>query len=83
MRVACIRYKSYEDEKNSKKINTFNLQFIQKKNDLITLPGCATFLNINKSDAMINARFKRNSFSLKIIKEIAKNLDVNISIGTL
>jgi hypothetical protein len=32
---------------------------------------------------MINARFKRNSFSLKIIKEIAKNLDVNISIGTL
>ena len=31
----------------------------------------------------MNASFERNSFSLKMIKEIAKNLDVNILIGSL
>ena len=45
----------------------------KKKVDLITLPECATFLNVNKSETMINASFERNSLSLKVIKEIAKD----------
>ena len=84
MRVACIQYKSYEDEKKTlKKLIPLIYSAAKKKVDLITLPECATFLNINKSDTMINASFERNSFSLKMIKDIAKNLDVNILIGSL
>ena len=84
MRVACIQYKSYEDEKKTlKKLIPLINSAAKKKVDLITLPECATFLNINKSDTMMNASFERNSFSLKMIKEIAKNLDVNILIGSL
>ncbi len=84
MRVACIQYKSYEEEKKTlKKLIPLINSAAKKKVDLITLPECATFLNINKSDTMMNASFERNSFSLKMIKEIAKNLDVNILIGSL
>ena len=84
MRVACIQYKSYEDEKKTlKKLIPLIYSAAKKKVDLITLPECATFLNINKSDTMMNANFERNSFSLKMIKEIAKNLYVNILIGSL
>ena len=84
MRVACIQYKSYEDEKKTlKKLIPLIYSAAKKKVDLITLPECATFLNINKSDTMMNASFERNSFSLRMIKEIAKNLDVNILIGSL
>ena len=84
MRVACIQYKSYEDEKKTlKKLIPLIYSAAKKKVDLITLPECATFLNINKSDTMMNASFERNSFSLKMIKETAKNLDVNILIGSL
>ena len=84
MRVACIQYKSYEDEKKTlKKLIPLIYSAAQKKIDLITLPECATFLNTNKSDTMMNASFERNSFSLSMIKEIAKNLDVNILIGSL
>ena len=84
MKVACIQYKSYEDEKKTlKKLIPLIHSAAKKKADLITLPECATFLNINKSDTIMNASFERNSFSLKIIKEIAKNLDVNILIGSL
>ena len=84
MRVACIQYKSYEDEKKTlKKLIPLIYSAAKKKVDLITLPECATFLNINKSDTMMNASFEKNSFSLNIIKEIAKNLDVNILIGSL
>ena len=84
MRVACIQYKSYEDEKKTlKKLIPLINSAAKKKVDLITLPECATFLNINKSDTMMNASFERNSFSLKMIKEIAKNLVVNILIGSL
>ena len=84
MRVACIQYKSDEDEKKTlKKLIPLINSAAKKKVDLITLPECATFLNINKSDTIMNASFERNSFSLKIIKKIAKNLDVNILIGSL
>ena len=84
MRVACIQYKSYEDEKKTlKKLIPLIYSAAKKKVDLITLPECATFLNTNKSDTMKNASFERNSLSLKMIKEIAKNLDVNILIGSL
>ena len=84
MRVACIQYKSYEDEKKTlKKLIPLIYSAAKKKVDLITLPECATFLNISKSDTMMNASFEKNSFSLRIIKEIAKNLDVNILIGSL
>ncbi len=84
MRVACIQYKSYEDEKKTlKKLIPLIYNAAKKKVDLITLPECATFLNKNKSDTMMNASFERNSFSLRVIKEIAKNLDVNILIGSL
>ena len=84
MRVACIQYKSYEDEKKTlKKLIPLIYSAAKKKVDLITLPECATFLNINKSDTMMIASFERNSFSLKMIREIAKNLDVNILIGSL
>ncbi len=84
MRVACIQYKSYEDEKKTlKKLLPLIYSAAKKKVDLITLPECATFLNANKSDTMMNASFERNSYSLKMIKEIAKNLDVNILIGSL
>ena len=84
MKVACIQYKSYEDEKKTlKKLIPLIHSAAKKKADLITLPECATFLNINKSDTIMNASLERNSFSLKIIKEIAKNLDVNILIGSL
>mgnify|MGYP001158745625 FL=1 len=84
MRVACIQYKSYEDEKKTlKKLIPLIYSAAKKKVDLITLPECATFLNTNKSDTMMNASFERNSLSLKMIKKIAKNLDVNILIGSL
>ena len=84
MRVACIQYKSYEDEKKTlKKLIPLIYSAAKKKVDLITLPECATFLNTNKSDTMMNASFERNSYSLKMIKDIAKNLDVNILIGSL
>ena len=84
MRVACIQYKSYEDEKKTlKKLIPLIYSAAKKKVDLITLPECATFLNKNKSDTMMNASFERNSFSLKMLKKIAKNLDVNILIGSL
>ena len=43
MRVACIQYKSYEDEKKTLKNNASNLYGMQKKVDLVTLPECATF----------------------------------------
>ena len=79
MRVACLQYKSDEDEKKTlKKLIPLIYSAAKKKVDLITLPECATFLNINKSDTMMNASFERNSFSLRMIKEIAKSLDVNI-----
>ena len=84
MKVACIQYKSYEDEKKTlKKLIPLIYSAAKKKVDLITLPECTTFLNVNKSDTMMNASFERNSFSLKMIKKIAKNLDVNILIGSL
>ena len=84
MRVACIQYKSYEDEKKTlKRLIPLIDSAAKKKVDLITLPECATFLNVSKSDTMMNASFEKNSFSLKMLKEIAKNLDVNILIGSL
>ena len=84
MKVACLQYKSCEDEKKTlKKLIPLIYNAAKKKVDLITLPECTTFLNFNKSDTMMNASFERNSFSLKIIKKIAKNLDVNILIGSL
>ena len=84
MRVACIQYKSYEDEKKTlKKLIPLIYSASKKKVDLITLPECATFLNTNKSDTMMNASLEKNSFSLRTMKEIAKNLDVNILIGSL
>ena len=84
MRVACVQYKSYEDEKKTlKKLIPLISSVAKKQVDLITLPECATFLNVNKSDTVTNASFEKNSFSLMIIKEIAKNLDVNILIGSL
>ena len=84
MRVACIQYKSYEDEKKTlKKLIPLIYSAAKKKVDLITLPECATFLNVKKSDTMMNSTFEKNSFSLNIIKEIAKNLNVNILIGSL
>ena len=84
MRVACIQYKSYESEKKTlKKIIPLIYTAAKKKVDLITLPECATFLNLNKSETMINASFEKNSLSLKMIKETAKSLDVNILIGSL
>ena len=84
MRIACIQYKSYEDEKKTlKKITPLIYNAAKKKVDLITLPECATFLNINKSETMINASFEKNSFSLKTMKETAKTLNINILIGSL
>ena len=84
MRVACIQYKSYEyEEKTLKKILPLIHIAAKKKVDLIALPECATFLNINRSETMINASFEKQSFSLKIMKETAKTLNVNILIGSL
>ena len=84
MRVACIQYKSYEDEKKTlKEIIPFIHIAARKKVDFITLPECATFLNVDKSDTMMNASFEKNSFSLNRIKETAKTLKVNILIGSL
>ena len=84
MRVACIQYKSYEDEKKTlKRIIPLIYIAAKKKVDLITLPECATFLNVNKSETIINASFEQNSFSLKTIKETAKKLNVNILVGSL
>ena len=84
MRVACIQYKSYESEKQTlKKIIPLIYNTAKKKVDLITLPECATFLNVDKSETMINASFEKDSLTLKIIKETAKNLSVNILIGSL
>ena len=84
MRVACIQYKSYEDEKKTlKKIIPLIDIAAKKKADLIALPECSTFLNTNKSETLINASFEKNSFSLKTMKEIAKTLNINILIGSL
>ena len=45
MRVACLQYKSYEDEKKTlKKLIPLIYSAAKKKVDLITLPECATFL---------------------------------------
>ncbi len=84
MRVACIQYKSYEDEKKTlKKIIPLIYIAAKKKVDLIALPECATFLNTNKSETMINASFEKNSLSLETMKETAKTLNINILIGSL
>ena len=84
MKVACIQYKSYQNEKKTlKKLIPLIHIAAKKKVDFITLPECATFLNINKSETINNASFERNSFSLKTIKETAKALNVNILIGSL
>ena len=84
MRVACIQYKSYEDEKKTlKKIIPLIDIAAKKKADLIALPECSTFLNTNKSETLINASFEKNSFSLKTMKETAKSLNINILIGSL
>ena len=84
MRVACIQYKSYENEgKTLKKLIPLIHVAAKNKVDLITLPECSTFLNINKSETISNASFEKNSFSLKTIKETAKALNVNILIGSL
>ena len=84
MKVACIQYKSYEDEeKTLKKVIPLIHIAAKKKVDLVTLPECATFLNINKSETMNNASSEKNSLSLKTIKETAKNLNINILIGSL
>ena len=84
MRVACIQYKSYENEgKTLKKLIPLIHVAAKNKVDLITLPECSTFLNINKSETITNASFEKNSFSLKTIRETAKTLKVNILIGSL
>ena len=84
MRVACLQYKSFEDEKKTlNKIIPLIYFAAKKKIDLITLPECATFLNVNKSETMINASFEKDSFSLKLIQETAKKLNINILIGSL
>ena len=84
MKVACIQYKSFEDEKKTlNKIMPLIYMAAKKKVDLITLPECATFLNINKSETIMNANFEKDSFSLKLIKETAKTLNINILIGSL
>ena len=84
MKVACLQYKSYEDEKKTlNKIIPLIYFAAKKKIDLITLPECATFLNVDKSETMINASFEKDSFSLKLIKETAKKLNINILIGSL
>ena len=84
MRVACIQYKSYESEKRTlEEIVPLIHNAAKKKVDLITLPECSTFLNKNKSETMINANYEKDSYSLKIIKETAKALRVNILIGSL
>ena len=84
MKVACIQYKSYKDERKTlKKLIPLIQIAAKRKVDLITLPECATFLNVNKSETMINASFEKNSLYLKVLKEIAKDLDVNILIGSL
>ncbi|MDC3063254.1 hypothetical protein OA253_01410 [Alphaproteobacteria bacterium] len=84
MRVACIQYKAYESEEQTlKKILPLVHNAVKKNVDLITLPECATFLNKNKSETMINASYEEDSYSLKIIKETAKTFNVNILIGSL
>ncbi len=84
MKVACIQYKSYESEKQTlKKILPLIYTAAKKRVDLITLPECATFLNKNKSETLINASYEEESFSIKILKETARTLNVNILIGSL
>ena len=84
MRVACIQYKSYESEKLTiKKILPLIYNAAKKDVDLITLPECATFLNKDREKTFINACLEENSFTLKIMKETAKALNVNILIGSL
>ena len=84
MKLACLQYKSYTDERKTlKKLIPLIQIAAKKKVDLITLPECATFLNVNKSETMINASFETDNLSLKVLKEIAKDLDVNILIGSL
>ena len=84
MKVACIQYKSYETEKETvNKILPLIYLAAKKKANLITLPECATFLNKNKSETLSNASFENCSFTLKIMKETAKTLNVNILIGSL
>ena len=84
MRIACLQYKSHETEHETlKEILPLIHLAAKKKVDLITLPECATFLNKNKSETMINACFEKDSFTLKIIKQTARTLNVNILIGSL
>ena len=84
MKIACIQYKSYESEqKTLNKILPLIHFAAKKKVDLITLPECATFLNKLKSETMNNASFEKNSITLKIMKETARTLNINILIGSL
>ena len=52
----------------------------KKKLTLLHYPN-VQLLNINKYETIINASFEQNSFSLKTMKETAKNLNINILIG--
>ena len=82
MRVACIRYKSNEDEEKTLKKIIPLIHIASKKSWSYVSPECATFLNVSQSETMINESFEKNSFSLKTMKKTAKTLHINILIGS-
>ena len=84
MKVACIQYKSDQSEEETlRKILPLIDKTAKKNVDLITLPECSTFLNKSSSETFKNAKDEKNSLTLRIIREKAKQLDINILIGSL
>ena len=84
MKVACLQYKSDQSEEETlRKILPLIDKTAKKNVDLITLPECSTFLNKTSSETFKNAKDEKNSLTLKIIREKAKELDINILIGSL
>ena len=84
MLVACLQYKSQENEKETlNKILPLIETAAYQNVDLITLPECATFLRSNRSDTLKVAKNEKNSLTLKELRNAAKKFKTNILIGSL
>ena len=84
LKVSCIQYTSLENEnKTLKKIIPLIKLSASKGSELITLPECSTFINENINDTYRLSTYENSSKTLLEIKNIAQELGVYISIGSL
>ena len=75
MLVACLQYKSLENENETlKRILPLIENAACRKVDLITLPECVTFIRSNSSETLNAAQTEEKSQSLKEFKNAAKKI---------